>query len=327
VRYIFLSRRDVTLWTVGLLLFLAYLLTGALLAPDVLTDLLERRELAALEAERTQQGRRLHALVERLEELQPRSKELRVETQRLYLAYGLPEESVGQGGFPVAVGEVPRSKYSDWIERGLRLEADTSEEMQVVEAFSREIEEFQEAFAEQVRSTPSIRPLPRDTFVLTSPFGQRVSPFTEKGETHAGVDLAALPGTPIHATGDGLVTFAGRYPQRLSIGWWRYGNLVVIRHNESFVSLYGHCDEIKVRQGQRVSRGDVIATVGNTGWSTSPHLHYEVRRREEDGELRPVDPRIYILDHRWDDQERLLIRARSAPPLEGYEPLPRVLAR
>jgi murein DD-endopeptidase MepM/ murein hydrolase activator NlpD len=80
-----------------------------------------------------------------------------------------------------------------------------------------------------------------------------------------------------------------------------------------------------VRRGQRVEQGEVIARVGSTGLSTNPHLHYEVRRRDADGEFRPVDPRIYILDHRWRDDERILVRARNAPPLDDYQPLPPVL--
>jgi murein DD-endopeptidase MepM/ murein hydrolase activator NlpD len=100
----------------------------------------------------------------------------------------------------------------------------------------------------------------------------------------------------------------------------------VLRHGDRFVTLYGHLDEIRVRRGQRVKQGDVLGAVGNTGWSTSPHLHYEVRRKE-DGEFRPVDPRIYILDHQWRDEERLLVRARSAPDLNDFEPLPRLLTR
>lgn len=333
VRYLFLSRRDLLLLVLAASLFLGFLSMGIYLAPTVVRNYLAVREHAALEAQQTQQGRRLLALVQRLDELYPRGRELRLGTQKLYLAYGLPElDSVGQGGFPVEIPAAPEPgygdrKYRERIERGQRLIADITQELQVVEAFAREIEAFQEAYGEQVRSTPSIKPLPAGTFVLTSPFAERISPFTEQREVHAGVDLAALQGTPIHATADGVVAFAGRFPQRLSVGWWRYGNLVVVRNNESFVTLFGHCDEIKVRQGQRVQRGEVLATVGNTGWSTSPHLHYEVRRREEGGDFQPVDPRVYILDHRWDDQERLLVRVRSAPPLTDYQPLPPLFTR
>jgi len=85
--------------------------------------------------------------------------------------------------------------------------------------------------------------------------------------------------------------------------------------------------EAQATEAKTVKRGEVIATVGNTGWSTNPHLHYEVRWRDEDGQWHPVDPRIYILDHRWRDEERMLIQARKAPSSQEYEPLPRAIGR
>ena len=72
-----------------------------------------------------------------------------------------------------------------------------------------------------------------------------------------------------------------------------------------------------MKTGQKVRQGDVLATVGNTGWSTSPHVHYEIRRRTEDGRWVPVDPLIYILDHRWPNEERLLAQGPERPPDEG----------
>ena len=124
-----------------------------------------------------------------------------------------------------------------------------------------------------------------------------------------------------------MVVFAGQVPVSRSLIWWRLGKLVIVRNGEKFVTLFGHCEELRVRAGQRVRQGDVLGTVGNTGWSTSPHVHYEVRRRTGDGPWVPVDPLIYILDHRWPNEERLLARARSAPELQGYEPLPPIVEK
>jgi murein DD-endopeptidase MepM/ murein hydrolase activator NlpD len=175
---------------------------------------------------------------------------------------------------------------------------------------------------------PSICPVPVGSFVLTSPFGNRVSPFTNTSDFHAGIDLAAREGVPVLATGDGRVVFAGRFPLRRNVRWWRYGNVVVLAHGDRFLTIYAHLAEIAVRRGQRVRRGEQLGTVGNTGWSTSPHLHYEVRvRGEDDSEPEPVDPRIYILDYQWTGHEEMLARSRSAPP-PSFDPLPsRVKAR
>ena len=178
-----------------------------------------------------------------------------------------------------------------------------------------------------MRTTPSLCPLAGADFVLTSPFGRRRSPFTQELDFHPGLDLAAPRGTAITAPADGVVVFAGRYPLAASVGWWRYGNLVVLKHGERFLTLYGHCEEVRVRTGERVRQGDLLATVGSTGWSTNPHLHYEVRRREDVGDFLALDPRIYILDRRWRDEERLLVQARSAAPAAEVQPLPTLFTR
>jgi len=129
-------------------------------------------------------------------------------------------------------------------------------------------------------STPNIRPA-RGWF--TSRFGYRVSPFTGRAALHAGLDIAAAPGSPIYATADGIVTFAG-YDEG-------YGKLVSIDHGYGVTTRFGHCSQIYVQTGQRVSRYDVIAAVGNTGRSTGPHVHYEVRVNGI-----PRNPALYILD-------------------------------
>jgi murein DD-endopeptidase MepM/ murein hydrolase activator NlpD len=104
---------------------------------------------------------------------------------------------------------------------------------------------------------------------ITSPFGYRRSPFTGRREFHEGIDIAAPVGAPIRVPADGVAVFAGRNGG--------YGRVVVVDHGYGFSTRYGHCSKILVSVGEKVKRGQVIARVGNTGRSTAPHLHYEVR--------------------------------------------------
>jgi murein DD-endopeptidase MepM/ murein hydrolase activator NlpD len=327
VLYLFLDRRHFWALGAGALLLAGFVAWGFSTMPGVARNELSRQQYRELERVRAQQGERLKSLLGRLEQLARGAETLRLRTEKVYLAYGLPQEVArGQGGFPVQRPPVPRSIYADSIAHGGVLQSGVVEQLEVVSAFLREVQEFEQQHRDEVTLTPSICPLTGNDFVLTSPFGMRRNPFTKAADFHAGLDLAAPAGLPVHAAAAGVVVFAGRYDLRQSVGWWRYGNLVMLRHGDRFVTLYGHLREVRARVGQRVAQGDVVATVGNTGWSTSPHLHYEVRRRDE-ADFRPIDPRIYILDHRWRDVERLLVRARSAPDPGDYEPLPRSFGR
>jgi murein DD-endopeptidase MepM/ murein hydrolase activator NlpD len=329
VRYLFFSRRHLAWGWTALAAYLAFLALAAAMAPPVVSAVVNRGERRALRAERQRQGERAQAMVDRLGVLEGRSEALRLKVDKIFLAYGLTGvETAGQGGYPAAPPPpVPKSIFGNVVERGQTLQAGISEQLQVVETFLGEIQAFEAAHREQARTTPSIIPLRGEDFVLTSPFGNRRSPFTKALDFHTGIDLAAPVGAPIYAPAEGVVVFAGRYPLKMSVAWWRYGGLVVLRHGEHFVTLFGHCEEIRVQRGQKVVQGDLLGTVGNTGLSTNPHLHYEVRRRDDAGKFQPVDPRIYILDHRWRDEERILVQARSAPALDDYQPLPPVLGR
>ncbi|MGZ3742994.1 MAG: M23 family metallopeptidase [Pseudobdellovibrionaceae bacterium] len=131
-----------------------------------------------------------------------------------------------------------------------------------------------------INATPNIKPA---RGWLTSRFGYRISPFTSKAAMHAGLDIAAAPGSPVYAPADGVVSYAG-YDQG-------YGKLVSIDHGYGVSTRFGHTSQIYVQVGQKVSKWDVIAAVGNTGRSTGPHLHYEVRINGT-----PVDPINFILD-------------------------------
>jgi murein DD-endopeptidase MepM/ murein hydrolase activator NlpD len=115
-------------------------------------------------------------------------------------------------------------------------------------------------------STPSVWPV---RGWVTSPFGNRTSPFSGILKFHEGMDIAAQTGTPVVTPADGVVIKAG-----FSTG---YGNMVEISHGYGLKTVFGHNSRLNVKAGQRVKRGDVISYVGDTGSSTGPHLHYEVR--------------------------------------------------
>jgi len=104
---------------------------------------------------------------------------------------------------------------------------------------------------------------------VSSNFGSRIHPINRLKRHHNGIDLAAPGGAAIRAITDGIVVFADPYKG--------YGNLVVLQHKEGLTSHYGHCEKIKVVPGQRVQAGQIIATVGQTGHVTGPHLHFEIR--------------------------------------------------
>lgn len=128
--------------------------------------------------------------------------------------------------------------------------------------------------------TPAIRPA---RGWVTSTFSYRQSPFTGKREFHKGIDIANKQGTAIVATADGVVSFAGSNGS--------FGQIVVIDHGYGLITRYAHIEKWLKEKGERVRRGEVVALMGNTGRSTGPHLHYEVRLNGV-----PVNPEKYILN-------------------------------
>ncbi|MBI4125303.1 MAG: M23 family metallopeptidase, partial [Deltaproteobacteria bacterium] len=118
---------------------------------------------------------------------------------------------------------------------------------------------------------------------VTSDFGLRRSPLTGRRQLHEGMDVASPYGAPVVATGDGVVTFSGR--------GGGLGQKIVIDHGYGLATVYGHNSGLMVKEGDRVRRGQIIASVGSSGRSTGPHLHYEVLV----GGV-PVDPKRFMLE-------------------------------
>jgi len=119
---------------------------------------------------------------------------------------------------------------------------------------------------------PAIQPVKNENLRrMASGFGYRSDPFTKARKMHEGMDFTAKTGTPIYATGDGVVARADNSASG-------FGNHIVIRHGYGYETLYAHLSKYKARAGQRVKRGDIIGYVGSTGRSEAPHLHYEVHK-------------------------------------------------
>jgi murein DD-endopeptidase MepM/ murein hydrolase activator NlpD len=133
----------------------------------------------------------------------------------------------------------------------------------------------------RMENIPAIQPvMNKDLKRVASGYGMRIDPVYHVRKFHQGMDFTAPTGTEIFATGNAKVEFTG----------WKqgYGNTVILDHGYGYKTLYAHLYKSLVRKGQKVRRSDIIALVGNTGKSTGPHLHYEVRLNGK-----PVDPRNY----------------------------------
>ena len=133
-----------------------------------------------------------------------------------------------------------------------------------------------------IKSTaPSVAPIENGRY--TSYFGYRINPITDEFSFHTGLDIAAEEGTKIRAVYSGRVLKAGEDP--------RAGKYIFLEHSGGFVTLYCHCSEIIAQVGANIRQGETIARVGSTGWSTGPHLHFEVRK--DNIRYNP----LYILDY------------------------------
>ncbi len=154
------------------------------------------------------------------------------------------------------------------------------EVVQTVESSIHNIDLFLIEKESMLLSTPTIMPAQG---WITSYYGPRKSPYSGKMKMHEGLDIGSYPGTPIVAAADGIVSFSGN---RMG-----FGNIVQIDHGYGIETAYAHAKRLFARKGSIVKRGDLIAEVGNSGLSTGPHLHYEIRINGT-----AVDPLYFILN-------------------------------
>lgn len=167
------------------------------------------------------------------------------------------------------------------------------------------IEELSEDRENMLASIPSIKPIRMDnlhrSMNLLSGFGMRLHPVHKVWRMHSGIDFTAPLGTPIYATGNGVVT-------RIQRDRTGYGTFLVVDHGYGYETLYAHLRDYSVSVGDKVTKGQKIATVGNTGTSTAPHLHYEVRYRGN-----AVNPIYFCMDGLSPAEYQELVEMASIP--------------
>ncbi|MDE7380897.1 MAG: M23 family metallopeptidase [Muribaculaceae bacterium] len=153
---------------------------------------------------------------------------------------------------------------------------------------------------EKLSKTPSVLPINIKDYTLSSGYGLRRDPVLGSSKFHAGLDISARDGTPVYATAEGCVVVAERKGG--------YGNCIDIDHGFNYLTRFAHLNKILVKPGQKVKRGELIGLVGSTGKSTGPHLHYEVRFKDE-----PQNPvNYFFMDITAKEYEEMIRRAEDA---------------
>lgn len=171
-----------------------------------------------------------------------------------------------------------------------------------------DIQKLIENQGDKLASIPAIQPVSnKDLTRIASGFGMRIDPVYGTPKMHKGLDFTAPQGTPIYATGDGVVSTAG-----YSEGG--YGNHVIISHGYGYETLYGHMVRLKVAGGQKVKRGEVIGWVGSTGKSTGPHCHYEVHINGE-----AVDPVYFFYNDLNAEQYDRLLKLAATGSAKAFD--------
>ncbi|MFW9842903.1 MAG: M23 family metallopeptidase [Candidatus Thorarchaeota archaeon] len=271
------------LWTVGIF-GIFFVLVNLFLLADYFDTRVDRAKLEKLTWENQHLSRQYTALEESIANLKTDYGELVAKEEAIRTIFGLPEidpeaRMLGVGG-PIdpKIAEITPSTRA-----ALEVTSDV-EELIRISKFERE--RYREVYdqlvdkREQLNHMPSIMPT---RGYISRGFGNKDDPFTGFKQFHSGLDIANRTGTPVYATADGKVVSV-----RVNGG---LGKMVAIDHGYGFKTRYAHLDEFGVKVGQRIKRGDIVGYMGNTGYSTGPHLHYEVLKNG-----RSVNPYKYILN-------------------------------
>lgn len=255
----------------------------------------------------TQYKEQIKVFNERLDNMQEVLHELADRDDNIYRVIFEAEpypSSIREAGFGGAdrYSNLEGYKNSDlMIETAAKLDKIHSQLVVQSQSFD-EVYEMAKNKSEMLACMPAIQPVNnKDLKRLSSYYGFRLDPIYKVTKFHPGIDFSAPIGTEIYSTGDGVVTEI--VPSRQG-----YGNHLVIDHGYGYSTMYAHIYQFKVKKGQKVKRGQLIATIGNTGKSTAPHLHYEIRK---DGKR--VNPIYYFFNDLTPEEYDQVLELSSRP--------------
>jgi murein DD-endopeptidase MepM/ murein hydrolase activator NlpD len=253
---------------------LAFLTVGGVIATiSYFGATVDRDHLTALQSENAALREINDGFETSIREIEGTVEDYQERIRKLAIVAGLSEISPPESGIG---GGDPADAEDDLSAELLGIETELSKMGRGMDLLQRKLDQHRLL----ISTTPAISPVKG---LLTSGFGYRADPFTGRRSFHSGIDIVAPRGQEIRATGDGLVTKAGKDSG--------LGNAVFVSHGFGIVTRYGHMSKVNVETGQRVRRGDVIGFVGSTGRATGNHVHYEVH---VDGQA--TNPLGYILD-------------------------------
>ncbi len=255
----------------GALAMIILLIASFFLSAHFFSTKVDQSELERLRAENARLEEKYEQLRWNLAEVDNRYSELVQKEIKIRSIFDLPEidleeRQLGIGG--PAASHVPDMSAFEKNAVATELEVDRILRLSRFELEKYgEVEEALTNVKDRLNHTPSIWPTKG---WVSRGFGMKFDPFTGYKQMHRGIDIASRTGTPIIATADGVVKSTSTDNMM--------GKYVVIDHGYGFKTRYGHLSQFKVKAGQKVKRGDVVALMGSTGYSTGPHLHYEVIR-------------------------------------------------
>ena len=244
----------------------------------------------ALERELAQYRRQTRRLNDRVERAERVLEDLEERDDNLYRSI-FQSTPVSDAERHSGIGGVERYAELEHLDDGGQLKAvaqrvdELTKRVYVESKSLDEIYDMARNKTERLAAMPAIMPLAKNKSQVVSGFGYRYHPILHYRRLHSGIDMTAPAGTPVYATGDGVVRVAGRNTQ----GYSGYGVVVLVDHGFGFQTLYAHMQGVNVRVGQKVKRGEQIGTVGSSGMSSGNHLHYEVIQNGK-----KVDPVYYF---------------------------------